>query len=107
MRLSKLELFCLLGTAALISWAVAEMVPAEQEQTGRAVIAEVVPGSAAPDGAFTAQPGIVLGQIREAQPQADNVPPTTYPTTAAEQQARDALAKPGDWVTPPAYSKSE
>lgn len=40
-------------------------------------------------------------------PAAANLPPTSYPATAAEQHAKDSLAEPGDWVTPPAYSKSE
>jgi hypothetical protein len=34
-------------------------------------------------------------------------PPTTYPDTAAGQAAKDSLAQPGDWVTPPAFSKSD
>lgn len=40
-------------------------------------------------------------------PTSSVVPPTSYPATAAEQQATDAAAQPGEWVTPPAYSKSE
>lgn len=48
----------------------------------------------------------VISKVTEL-PASATLPPTSYPATAAEQHAADASAQPGEWVTPPAYSKSE
>lgn len=105
-RPSKLEVICVLAAAALV-FGVFSSRGSEEHQAAAGTVAGPESMSLPPAVPAYTQAIAPAEPTAEGQSVPADQPPTSYPATAAEQQAKDALAEPGDWVTPPAFSKSE